>query len=99
MVLLGVNNGIEFARHTSRGAYFRTERGVRERGVLRGANHRRISTTQQSDQKNASQYDFTLFFSRRSIRSSFDFRFLFHHNDFTTHVQQTHLERRVPSRE
>ena len=99
MVLLGVIIDTDFAHRTSRGAYFRTERGVRERGVLRGANHRRTSTTQQSDQKNPSQYDFTLFFSRRGIRSSFDFRFLFHHNDFTTHVQQTHLERRVPSRE
>ena len=87
MVLLEVIIDIGFAHHTSRGAYFRTERGVRERGVLRGANRRRISTTQRLDQKNASQYDFTLFFSRRNIRHSFDFRFLFHHDDFTTHVQ------------
>ena len=87
MVLLGVNTDVDFAHHTSRGAYFRTERGVRERGVLRGANRRRISTTQRLDQKNASQYDFTLFFSRRNIRDSFDFRFLFHHNGFNAHVQ------------
>ena len=99
MVLLGVNIDISIVHRTSRGAYFRTERGVRERGVLRGANHRHISTTQQSDQKDASQYDFTLFFSRRSIRDRFDFRFLSHYNGFTIHVQQTHLERRVPSRE